>query len=187
MATLTLFVSPDYVKKATILGKTIDDDLLSPAILSAQERYILPTLGSKLYRKMLNDIEGSGLTGDYLTLANTKIIPSLTQYAVAEVIPHLRVRLANNSATTANSENATAVTMADLQPLIHRAIELGDFHRERLIDYLDYNSSDFPEYNTATYPDLQPTRRNYSQGLNLDPTYDLQDEIIIRQLLGLKR
>lgn len=187
MATLTLFVSPDYIKKATILGKTIDDDILSPAILSAQERYILPILGSKLYRKMLNDIESDSLTGVYLTLVNTKIVPSLTQYAVAEVIPHLRVRLANNSATTASSENSAAVAMADLQPLIHRATELGDFHRERLIDYLDYNSGDYPEYNTTSYPDLQPTRRNYSQGLNIDPNYDLQDEIIIRQLLGLRR
>lgn len=183
-----LCASPDYVKQATPLGRTIDDDLLAPCIFSAQEMHILPVLGTKLYDRVLKDIEADSLTGSYTTLVRSYIQPCLTQFALAEVIPHLRVRLANNSATTLSSDQAAAVTHEDLKPLINSATNNANFHKERLIDYLCANGAQlFPEYQENVYPDLEPTRRNYTQGLNLDPVYTSQDFAILRQLLGLKK
>jgi len=186
MATkLTLFVSPDYVKQATPMGRTVDDDVLAPAILNAQERHILPTLGTDLYNRVKKDIENDQLAGTYATLNNDYIIPCLVQYAFSEVIPHLRSVVAHNSVTTASGEQASPASESDVRQLIHRADSLGAFHKERMMDWL-CSRTDLPEYTSNVYPDLNPTRRNYSQGLNLDPNYESQTYAIAKQLLGLK-
>jgi len=187
MATkFVLFCSPDYVKQATVLERTVDDDLLSPCIYNAQERHILPTLGENLYDTMASKVASSAVSGDYKTLLDAYIAPALVHFSMAEVIPHLRVRLALNSATTASSDGAAAVPEADLRAIVNRAEQLGNFHKERLIDWLMQNGSLVPEYLTNTSPQLQPTRRNYTQGLNVDPTYGNQSYDIVKQLLGLK-
>jgi len=41
------------------------------------------------------------------------------------------------------------------------------FYRQRLIDFLCDNVSDYPEYNTNSGSDLDPSTRNYFQNMNV--------------------
>lgn len=166
----TLFISTDRLKKDSALGGSVDDNLLLPYILMAQDRYILPYLGTDLYNKIISDVNGSSLTGNYLTLLQTYIQPSLVQFAFATVLPFLRLRMVNNSIVTMSSENGTSVSHNDLKPLISASMDQGEFYRERLIDYLRGNLTSFPEYSTnqSSEGDLSPTTQNYYAGLNLD-------------------
>jgi hypothetical protein len=164
----TLFISTDRLKKDSALGGSVDDNLLFPYILMAQDRYILPYLGTDLYNKLISDIQGSSLTGAYLTLLQTYIQPALTQFAFATVLPFLRLRMVNNSVVAMSSENGTSVSHNDLKPLISASMDQGEFYRKRLIDYIQNNTGSFPEFNTNTGADLTPTTANYYAGLNLD-------------------
>ena len=164
----TLFISTDRIKKDTALGGSVDDNLLLPYILMAQDRYILPVLGTDLYDKLISEIQGSSLTGDYLTLLQTYIQPALVQFSFATVVPFLRLRFVNNSVVTMSSENGASVSHSDLKPLISASMDQGEFLRERLIDYIRNNTSSFSEYSSNTGSDLQPTTQNYYAGLNLD-------------------
>ena len=65
-------------------------------------------------------------------------------------------------------EQGDSATYEDIQPLMNRAKDAAEFYRERLIDYLRYNSSSFPEYTSNTGADLDPTTNNYFAGINLD-------------------
>jgi hypothetical protein len=47
---------------------------------------------------------------------------------------------------------------------------MGQFYRERMIDYLTNNESLFPEYSSNTGADMSPTTRNYYSGINMDTT-----------------
>ena len=76
--------------------------------------------------------------------------------------------MVNNSIVTMSSENGTSVSHEELKPLINAAVDMGEFYRERLIDYITNNQSSFPEYTTNTGADLNPTTQNYYAGLNLD-------------------
>ena len=49
----------------------------------AQDRYILPVLGTDLNNVLITKIQGSSLAGDYLTLLQTYIQPALVQFAFA--------------------------------------------------------------------------------------------------------
>jgi len=164
----TLFVSTDRIKKDTALGGSVDDNLLLPYILMAQDRYILPVLGTDLNDKLISDIQGSSLSGAYLTLLQTYIQPALVQFAFATVLPFLRLRMVNNSIVTMSSEQGSSVSHEELKPLINASIDQAEFYRERLIEYIRNNTSSFPEYSTNTGADLTPTTQNYYAGLNLD-------------------
>mgnify|MGYP003133558292 FL=1 len=164
----TLFISTDRIKKDTALGGSVDDNLLLPYILMAQDRYILPVLGTDLNDKLISDIQGSSLSGAYLTLLQTYIQPSLVQYSFATVLPFLRLRMVNNSVVTMNSEQGSSVSHEELKPLINASMDQAEFYRERLIEYIRNNTSSFPEYSTNTGADLTPTTQNYYAGLNLD-------------------
>jgi hypothetical protein len=164
----TLFISTTRIKKDTALGGSVDDNLLLPYILMAQDRYILPILGTDLYDKLISDIQGSSLAGDYLTLLQTYIQPCLVQFSFSVVLPFLRLRFVNNSVVTMDSEQGSSVSHDDLKPLISASMDQGEFLRERLIDYIQNNTSSFSEYSSNTGSDLQPTTQNYYAGLNLD-------------------
>ena len=164
----TLFVSTDRIKKDTALGGSVDNNLLLPYILMAQDRYILPVLGTDLNAKLISDIQGSSLSGAYLTLLQTYIQPALVQFAFATVLPFLRLRMVNNSVVTMSSEQGSSVSHEELKPLINASMDQAEFYRERLIDYIQNNTSSLPEYQTNTGADLTPTTQNYYAGLNLD-------------------
>lgn len=164
----TLFISTDRLKKDSALGGSVDDNLLLPYILMAQDRYILPVLGTDLNDKLISDIQGSSLSGAYLTLLQTYIQPALVQFAFATVLPFLRLRMVNNSIVTMSSEQGSSVSHEELKPLINASIDQAEFYRERLIEYIRNNTSSFPEYSSNTGADLTPTSENYYAGLNLD-------------------
>lgn len=164
----TLFISTNRLKKDSSLGGSVDDDLLLPYILMSQDRYILPVLGTDLYNKLISDVNNDTLTGNYLTLLQTYIQPALVQFSYAVILPFLRLRMVNNAIVTMSSEQGGSVSHEDLKPLINSAMDMGEFYRERLIDYIRNNTGLFPEYSTNTGADLNPTTQNYYAGLNLD-------------------
>ena len=166
----TLFISTDRLIKDSALGSSVDANLLLPYILMAQDRYILPILGTDLTNKLISDIQGSSLAGDYLTLLQTFIQPALVQFSFSTVLPFLRLRMVNNAIVTMNSEQGSSVSHEELKPLINASMDQAEFYRERLIDYVTSNTSSFPEYSTnqTSEGDLSPTTQNYYAGLNLD-------------------
>ena len=175
-----LFVSSNRLKRDTAIGGSVDEDLIRPYVFMAQQRWILPVLGTKLYEKIAADIEGGSVTGVYETLLEDYIIPATVQYSFVQLVPFLRLRFVNNAVVIMNSEQSQAASYDDLKPLMDQALDMAQFYRERLIDYINDNTSSYPEYNTNTGSDLSPTTSNYTQGLNLDRVYtDLRYEAFL--------
>jgi hypothetical protein len=166
-----IFVSANRLKRDTAIGGSVDDDLIRPYVYMAQQRYILPILGTDLYDKLCDEVDAGTVTGVYETLLDSYVIPCTVQFAFSQLIPYLRVRFVNNAVVIMNSEQSTAATYEDLKPLINNAHDQGKFYRERLIEYLEFNSSSYPEFTSNTGADLQPQRTNYTQGLNVDNVY----------------
>ena len=168
-----LFVSANRLKRDTAIGGSVDDDLIRPYVYMAQQRWILPVLGTQLYDKLCEEVDAGTVSGNYATLLDTYVIPSTVQYSFVQLVPFLRLRFVNNAVVVMNSEQSTAATFDDLKPLMDQALDMATFYRERLIDYLCENSSLFPEYTSNTGADLSPTTSNYTQGMNLD--YNVSD------------
>ena len=165
----TLFISATRLKKDTALGGSVDDNLIMPYILLAQDMNILPVLGTDLYEKLKSDVQGGSLTGAYKTLVETYIQPALVQFAFSTLAPYLRLRFSNNSVVVMGAtEQSSSATYDDIKPLMDTATDAAEFYRQRLIDYLRNNSSSFSEYKSNSGADLDPTTNNYFAGINLD-------------------
>ena len=185
MSNIILFISPTQLKKETTLGGSVDDNNLAPAIRMAQERFILPALGESLYDTLQTQISGNSVGTNEGNLLSAYIRPALVFLAYAEALPLLRLRIVNNAVTVMDSEQSTAATYADLKPIMNRAKELGQFHLERLIEYIDNNPTLFPTLDTESSGEYNRVRRNYTQGLNVD--YNPDDKIRrdkLRALIG---
>ena len=165
----TLYISSTRIKKDTALGGSVDDNLIMPYILLAQDMYILPVLGTDLDTKLKADIQAGSLAGDYKTLVEDYLQKSLVQFAFAELLPFLRLRMVNNAAVVMGAtDQSSSASYDELRPLMDRAKDAAEFYRQRMIDYLRNNTSSFPEYSSNSGADLDPTTRNYYAGMNLD-------------------
>ena len=167
----TLYISATRLKRDSAMGGSVDDNLMMPYILLAQDMYILPILGTDLDAKLKSEIQADTLAGDYKTLVEDYIQKALVQFAFAELAPFMRLRFVNNAIVIMGStDQSSSATYEDIKPLIDRAQDAAEFYRQRTIDYLRDNSSSFPEYSSNTGADLDPTTNNYFAGINLEPT-----------------
>jgi translation initiation factor 1 (eIF-1/SUI1) len=149
----TLYISATRLKKDTALGGSVDDNLIMPYILLAQDMYILPILGTDLDAKLKSDIQGGTLTGDYRILVQDYL-----------------QKVNNAIVVMGATDQSSSASYEDIEPLMNRAKDAAEFYRQRMIDYLlDKGSAAFPEYaSNNDAGELSPTTRNYYAGMNLD-------------------
>ena len=167
----TLYISATRLKKDSAIGGSVEDDLIMPYILLAQDMNILPILGTDLDAKLKSDIQGGSLTGAYKTLVEDYIQPALVQFSFVSLVPYLRLRFVNNAVVVMGAtEQSSSATYEDLEPVMNTATDAAEFYRQRCIDYLRDNTSSFPEYSSNSGSDLDPTVNNYFAGINLQPT-----------------
>ena len=165
----TLYISATRLKKDTALGGSVDDNLIMPYILLAQDMYILPILGTDLDNKLKSEIQAGTLAGAYKTLIEDYVQKALVQFAFAELAPFMRLRFVNNASVVMGAtDQSSSASYDDIKPLMDRAKDAAEFYRERTIDYLRNNTSSFSEYSSNTGADLDPTTRNYYAGINLE-------------------
>ena len=182
MAT-TLYISASKLKRDTALGASVDDNLLTPYINIAQDRWILNALGTDLDHYLKSQIQaGAAFTGAYETLVNDYIQPALVQFAFCEVAYVVRLRFANNSVSVPSSEQGSPASITDIKEVVTRSNEIAMFYRERMIDYIQNNTASLPQYNSNTGSDLSPSQRNYFGGINVYPK--ITDDNQLKALAG---
>lgn len=163
----TLFVSTSKLKRDTALGGSVDDNILRPYIKVAQDKFILPILGTELYHKLATDVQNATpLTGRYLQVMDL-IQPALTFHAFAEVAYVMRLRFANNSVVQVSDDTGQAANLDDIKLVVDQAKNIAEFYTKRLSDFLCVYGTEMPEYLSNQYPDIYPNHRPYYSGLNI--------------------
>ena len=160
MATALFINRTDLVKNSIIDGNT-DVDKLLPFIKIAQQIDIQNLLGTDLYNRISADITsgasgGTGLTGNYLTLVNTYVQPTLIWFAQMNYIPFAAYSIKNGGVFKGSSETAETVNKNEVDYLVDKAREYANYYSTRLVDYLQFNTGLFPEYNSNTDNDIHP-------------------------------
>ena len=153
MATVLFITRTDLVKNSIIDGNT-DTDLYIQFIKVAQEIEIKNYLGSKLYKKIADEITAGTLGGNYLTLVNDYVQPMLIWYAQAEYMPYAAYQIKSGGIYKHTSENAETVSKTEVDFLVQKARNTAEYYTQRFLDYINNNSGLFPEYNTNTGGDV---------------------------------
>ncbi len=160
MAT-ALFITREDLVRNSIIDGNVDYDKIIQFVKVSQEIDIQNLLGTDLYNKISADIisgagGGAGLTGNYLTLVNDFVQPTLIWFAQMNYIPFSAYTIAKGGVYKHQAENSQSVDKNEVDYLVAKAREYANYYSTRLVDYLCFNSSLFPEYTSNTDNDISP-------------------------------
>lgn len=158
-----LFVNPDYMKRLTQLNGSVEDRVMAPAIILAQDKYLQQYLGTDLLNKLKADVSAGTVAGNYATLLDNYVRKATVWWAMLELIPNLYVKLDNGGLVIRTSDDTSPISDSDLHREIENARQNAQFYTTRMVEYLCQNSSLFPEYNSNQSPDMAPDKMVYYQ------------------------
>jgi hypothetical protein len=154
-----LFVTRDDIVKFTALNGNIDTDKFIQWVKVAQDIHIQNYLGTKLFNKINNDIVANTLANPYLMLLNVYIKPMVIHWAMVEYMPFAAYTIANKGVFKHGSENSTNVEKSEVDFLVEKERSIAQNYTRRFIDYMSFNQSSFPEYNTNSNADVYPEKQ----------------------------
>jgi len=155
MATALFINRTDLVKNSIISGSTDTDNFIQ-FIKVAQQIDIQNLLGTDLYNKISADIVAGSLAGNYLSLVNTYVQPTLIWFAQMNYIPFAAYKITGKGVLKGTSEQSQTVDKNEVDYLVSKAREYANYYSTRLVDYLSFNDNLFPEYNTNSNSDIDP-------------------------------
>jgi hypothetical protein len=151
-----LFISDKELKQFTALNGNLDPDKTKQFVIIAQDTHIYSYLGSKLFKKINDNIVAGTLANPYLALLNDYIKPMLCQWALVEILPFSAYTIANKGVYKHNSENSTSVDKSEVDYLVEKQRQIAQNYTQKFIDYMIVHYADFPEYYIAQTGDQLP-------------------------------
>lgn len=121
-----------------------DGEYLSAEVVSesdiavAEERYICPIVGKKLYEKLLS--------GDYTSLREEYVAPALAMAVRVMIQPALNVRTGQCGLSVSASMRSDSSTKSAVDTLQRSLVKRRRALCRRLSNYLNAHASEFPEY-----------------------------------------
>lgn len=150
MSKNTLLIMPQIIKDRTGVHTNIDDKLLYPEIKAAQDMYILPLLGSNLFKKIQDDIEDNALTGNYKDLVDDYIIDCLINYVLAELPDGLSVQFWNRGLSRKTGDDTQPLSMTEMYNVVSKYRNRAEHYAKRCRLYLIQNGTAmFPQYSSV--------------------------------------
>jgi hypothetical protein len=163
-----LLISTEDVKKFTIANGNLDADDFIEYIKISQDITIQNYLGSQLYKKLqdliLSDEINNEEFADYRSLLVTYIKPMLVHWAMVYYLPFAAYTLSNKGLFKHSSESATNVDKAEVDYLVEKERDIAESYTQRFIDFMCFNQSTYPEYNSNNNEDVNPDTNNFYGG-----------------------
>ncbi len=153
-----LFVSREDIVRFTALNGNIDTDKFIQWVKVAQDIHIQNYLGTRLFKKINDGIVNNNLADPYLTLLNVYIKPMVIHWSIVEFLPFSAYTIANKGVYKHSSENSTNVEKDEIDFLIQKERSIAENYTRRFIDYMTFNQSLFPEYNSNSNADVYPEK-----------------------------
>ena len=159
-----IFIDASYIKAYSHIDGSVDEQDLLPSIIQAQDSQIQPILGTDLFNKLKALITSDTVAGNYDTLLNDYVRMATLKWTLVHFYPYLQGKILNGTIGSRNVDNITALSQAEVGRLVDIERSNAQFYSERLIEYLQNNSSLFPEYTSNSGADMNPETQTYSEG-----------------------
>jgi hypothetical protein len=165
-ASRTIFITAAYFKQETVVDSNAEVKTIEKCILRAQDKFLMPLIGSQLFSSLINKITGQTVSGEYKILMDDYIIPCLMEYALWEYIPFSSFKFKNKGVGKQTSPDTDTADLKDLSYIRDNVRDSAQFYGERLIQHLRANTTAFPEYGTfINSDDVAPAKGDYFSGI----------------------
>jgi len=159
MAKALLITYDDLLRYSNMSGN-VDSDKAIQYVSISQDIHVQRLLGTDLLEKIQSDIIGSTLSGNYLSLVTNWVKPALIHWTLVELLPMISVTIGNGGIYRHAPENANTLSSEEVDSLVSQERDFAVYYSNRLVDYLCNNSTLFPEYNSNTNEDVNPSTDN---------------------------
>lgn len=157
MATALIISRADIVRYTSMNGN-VDTDKFIQYIAQAQDTHMQNYLGTDLLEKIQADIVAGSLAGNYLTLVTKYLKPMLIHYAMFEYLHHAAFTISNKGVFKHSAEGSETASESEIQSLIASEERTAEHYAQRFVDYICNNSNLFPEYNSNSGADMNPSQ-----------------------------
>ncbi len=165
----TLLVTPQIVRENTTIDDNNDEKKLAVVIRQVEDDYIRNIIGPNLYFTLLDKVNTNSLSGDYLTLINHYVVPTILRWVEHDWQIKGSFQNRSQGIGQQSTPNYVPVALADIEKLLesHYSPKAKDASNV-MIRYLKANSDKFPEYyNWVNLEDTIPDTELKSSGILL--------------------
>lgn len=141
-----LFINETLIKSRTAISDSIDGKQIKPTIKLAQDKYIMPALGTGLYDRLQAGIEADDLTNNEKMLLDDYITDALLWFTIGEMVIATSYQFFSKGVLQKGAEESNNPSKGQLELLERKYMSNGEFYKQRLIDFLRENSTMFEEY-----------------------------------------
>ncbi|QDP49141.1 MAG: hypothetical protein Unbinned706contig1001_20 [Prokaryotic dsDNA virus sp.] len=164
-----LLITADYYKRNSVVNLNVDEELIHPQIIKAQNMNIERVLGSNLFNTLLEQVSLSNVEPRMVTLLEDYIQPALVEWVTYTALPYFNFKITNKSVAKKSSDNSTPSELNEVNFLRQDIRDDAEYLSDRLTKYLQASLDVFPEYDTnnSDYDDIKPVKNNFFSGIYL--------------------
>jgi len=163
-----LLINEEQLRLYSPVSGTFDWDLITPHVITAQDRDIQPILGQRLFQRLLDGVHNNDLNEAESNLLEDYVQKALAHSTMYHAYPFLSSKLIQSTLTKIEIENGIAVDQIDANELSRLVKKSSEFYNERLINHLTYNADLYPQYTEDAEGEIEPSRdKTYTFGINL--------------------
>ena len=144
-----LFLAPTTVKKNTIIGEEVNEDMIRVAVRQAQDIDLQKIIGSCLMRRLQELIQedeiGLEANAPYKVLLDEYIIPYMEALVVSNIAFDLSYKYRNKGVITTGDDRINNVLYDDVARLTQKHKVNAEAYKDYLCKFLETNGSDYPE------------------------------------------
>ena len=162
-------LTADYYKRNTVVNLNVDEELLHPQIIKAQNVRIEKILGTSLFNVVLAEIDAQTYTARVTTLLEDYIQPALVEWITYTALPYLNYKLTNKSVSKKSSDNSEPSELNEINYLRQNIRDDAEYYSERTTKFLEANTDTYPEYlnGNTDCDDIKPSKLNFISGIYL--------------------
>ncbi len=144
------YISIEDIQEDTSISRNVDPSLLVPYIRSSEKKYVTKVLGTALDSELKNAITGNTLSGVNYTLVQNYIKPFCAWAALNDAFAFQAFRITPKGIFRPIDANSEAPQVADLNWFKQAIKDNQTLYRQELIDYLEANTTLYPNYRSCT-------------------------------------
>lgn len=155
----TPMIDEQYIKQNSLMGDNLDGKYLRAAIETAQIQHLQETIGTQLYKKLLNDLDADILDENEEELMDNYIRPFLLHLVLADIIIPIQYKFRNAGMMGNTDERLQRSSLDEANFLRQYYMDKAHFYGNRLFNYLVDNANLFKDFCTCKkYTDLKANR-----------------------------
>lgn len=164
-----LIIPIEVLTASSSFDFNINEDKLIYACVNAQKIYLEPLIGSALVRKL----QESNLTFEYHLLIERFLVDAIINWGLAESIQGLAYSISQGGIYKHESTDSEIASAKEVGVIRQSYLYKGDTFGRRLTEFLNKNTSYYPEYSENTADGLNADKTaKFTGGLQVEMSYN---------------